>query len=125
PYYGAFNNSIAYRGFSLNVSLLYRGGHYFRRESISYQSLFANWTGHGDFEKRWQHPGDEKVTTVPSMVYPADANRDNFYQRSEANIDRGDLVRIQSIRLSYLIRPAEIGSSVISGSVFVGANNLG
>ena len=106
------------------MNLLFKWGHYFRRESIAYASLFNSWTGHGDFAKRWLNPGDERITSVPSMNYPADANRDNFYLKSEANIDRGDLIRFQSVRLSYNTM-LNTGSRAIRAMVFVGANNLG
>jgi len=125
PYYGAISNSFSYRNLSLHVSILYKYGHYFRNQSISYYSLFNNWVGHSDFEKRWQEPGDEVWTSVPSMNYPADANRDNFYIRSEANIDRGDLIRFQSVRLSYALNPSPKNRYAITGSVFFGINNLG
>lgn len=123
PYYGTFNNSFSYNGFNLNVSLLFKWGHYFRKESIAYSSLYNTWVGHGDFVKRWQKEGDERETTVPSMTFPADENRDNFYLKSEANIGKGDLIRIQSIRLSYnLIKKSKYP---INANVFIGANNLG
>ncbi|GGH06826.1 SusC/RagA family TonB-linked outer membrane protein [Sphingobacterium alkalisoli] len=124
PYYGAFNNDFSYKNFTLSMNILFKWGHYFRKESISYTALFNSWTGHGDFEKRWQKTGDETMTTVPSMVYPGDANRDNFYVRSDANIERGDLIRFQSVRLSYNTS-LKVNRYAIRGSLFVGANNLG
>lgn len=124
PYYGSFNNSVTYKKFTVSMNLLFKWGHYFRRESIAYASLFNSWAGHGDFAKRWLKSGDEQITSVPSMSYPADANRDNFYLKSDANIDRGDLIRFQSVRLSYNTM-LNTGSRAIRAMVFVGANNLG
>ncbi len=124
PYYGSLGNSFSYGRLSLNIGLLFKWGHFFRKESIVYGSLFESWSGHGDFAKRWQKNGDEKETTVPSMRFPMDVNRDNFYSKSAANIDRGDLIRVQSIRLSYGLEIKK-GRSPVNGSIFVGANNLG
>ena len=54
-----------------------------------------------DFENRWQKPGDENKTDVPSMIYPTDSYRDQFYQLSEATVEKGDVVRLQDINITY------------------------
>src|SRR5690606_11359398 len=91
--------------FELFLNITYKFGHYFQRQTINYYTLFNGWETHSDFEKRWQQPGDEQVTTVPSMIYPANSARENFYAYSEANIERGDLIRLQDIRLTYTFTP--------------------
>ncbi|MGJ1316678.1 SusC/RagA family TonB-linked outer membrane protein, partial [Sphingobacterium multivorum] len=96
--------------------------HYFKKKSIVYGSLFDSWDGHADFAKRWQQPGDELVTTVPAMQYPNDSNRDLFYQHSSNNIVKGDLIRVQNIRLGYSFA---ISNSKIKGQLYIGANNVG
>jgi len=52
---------------------------------------------------RWQQPGDEGKTNVPSFIYPVNYSRDNFYAVSEINVLKGDHVRLQYINLSYAI----------------------
>src|SRR5690606_1183819 len=52
---------------------------------------------------RWMEPGDELTTDVPSMAYPAIANRDAFYRFSEVLVERGDYVRLQYVTLSYTL----------------------
>src|SRR6185312_16963261 len=87
PYFGSWRNSVYWRQWGLSVNILYKLGFYFRRPSINYSSLFAGTSaGHPDFERRWEHPGDELHTTVPSMPAPdllANQPRDEFYQFSE------------------------------------------
>jgi len=122
PIYGAWNNTIGYGKFYLDFSLLFKFGHYFKKKSIVYGSLFDSWDGHADFAKRWQQPGDELVTTVPAMQYPNDSNRDLFYQHSSNNIVKGDLIRVQNIRLGYSFA---ISNSKIKGQLYIGANNVG
>lgn len=102
-YFGSFINSVSWKRLSLNFCLSYSLGYYIRKQSISYSALYANGSGHSDFSKRWQKVGDEFNTDVPSMVYPADYRRDNFYLLSEATIGRGDNIRLQYINLSYTI----------------------
>lgn len=122
PIYGAWNNTIGYGKFYLDFSLLFKFGHYFKKKSIVYGSLFDSWDGHADFAKRWQQPGDELATTVPSMQYPNDSYRDLFYQHSSNNIVKGDLIRVQNIRLGYSFT---ISNSKIKGQLYIGANNVG
>lgn len=105
PYYGSFSGNLSWRGFELSLLIMYKFGHYFQKQTIRYSGLYDSWNGHSDIAKRWRQPGDEQHTTVPSMVYPAGADRDNFYAYSESNIQRGDVVRLQDIRLSYTLRP--------------------
>lgn len=125
PYYGALNNTVSVGQFQLSFSILFKWGHYFKKGTIAYSSLFNSWTGHQDYALRWQQPGDEKLTTVPSMVYPANTSRDGFYQNSEANIEPADLVRFQNIRLGYNFKNIFKGQKAIGGQLYLGVNNLG
>lgn len=122
PIYGAWNNTIGYGKFYLDFSLLFKFGHYFKKKSIVYGSLFDSWDGHADFAKRWQQPGDELATAVPSMQYPNDSYRDLFYQHSSNNIVKGDLIRMQNIRLGYNFG---LNDKKIKGQLYIGANNVG
>ncbi|SIO03239.1 SusC/RagA family TonB-linked outer membrane protein [Chitinophaga niabensis] len=100
--FGNLNNTFSYKGISLTINASYRFNYYFRKNTISYNALFANGATHPDFSKRWKQPGDEKVTNVPSMIYPiSNALRDNFYGNSSVNILRGDNIRLNYIRLGY------------------------
>lgn len=100
-YHGFINQRFDYKGFSLFFNVGFRAGHYFRENTISYNALYNSWTTHSDFSNRWQNPGDELLTTVPSMSYPGNNSRDNFYAGSEVNVKRGDVVRLKQARLSY------------------------
>ncbi|MFI5160445.1 MAG: SusC/RagA family TonB-linked outer membrane protein [Sphingobacteriales bacterium] len=100
-YFGSLRNDVSFRRFTLSANLVYRFDYYFRRNAISYSSLFNYWVGYGDFNQRWQKPGDERSTQVPSMDYPADPNRDAVYGESNVTVMRGDNIRLQDMRLSY------------------------
>jgi TonB-linked SusC/RagA family outer membrane protein len=99
--YGGWTNMVHYKGFTVSMNLNFKSGYYFRRSTIGYSSLYSQWQGHRDFQSRWMAPGDEKKTSVPSMSYPGDASRDNFYARSQAVVEKGDHIRLQDISLSY------------------------
>jgi len=104
-YYGSLRNTFSYHRFALSFNITFKGGYYFRKSTVSYTNLYGSWVGNGDFEKRWQKPGDEKHTNVPSMLYPADYYRDLFYQESEATVEKGDVIRLQDINLIYDLSP--------------------
>jgi TonB-dependent starch-binding outer membrane protein SusC len=100
--FGSFNNIFAYKGLSLTVSISYRLGYYFRKNTLSSFNLFNSLQQHPDFNKRWQKPGDELTTNVPSIIYPQSNNRrDNFYAVSSANVLKGDNIRLENIRFGY------------------------
>lgn len=125
--YGSLINSFAWQRFSINFCLSYSLGYYFRKPSISYSALYASGSGHSDFSKRWLKEGDELITNVPSMVYPADYRRDNFYLLSEATVGRGDNIRLQFINLSYTFNPGHQDKSSIFSNLklYAIASNLG
>jgi len=101
PVYGSFRNEFGYNKWRLSFNLLFKSGHYFQKETIQYASLFNNWVTHSDYSMRWQKAGDEAFTSVPSMIYPANSVRDQFYANSEPNILKGDLIRLNDLQLMY------------------------
>lgn len=102
-FFGSFINSFSWRSFRLALNISYRMGYYFLRPSLSYSGLYGGGAsiGSADYDKRWQHPGDEKKTNVPSLVYPEVQSRDLFYTNSTAVIDKADNIKLQYVNLSY------------------------
>lgn len=104
-YFGNINNNFHYKGFSLMASISFAFDYYFRKNTISYFGLYQSGKQHPDYAKRWKNPGDEKITTVPSMIYPMQSGlRDNFYGASSVNVLKGDNIRLQYIKLAYDFR---------------------
>jgi len=107
-FFGSLFNRISWRQFSLSARFSFEGGFFFRRSSVSYSDIANGITGgHKDYDKRWQVAGDEKKTTVPSFPATNDQARDAFYQASDVLIVRGDHLRCQDLRFSYLFTPHE------------------
>lgn len=100
-YYGGFGNTFSYKNLSLFINITYKLDYYFKRFSVNYYNLVNYYAVNKDYSLRWQKPGDEKTTQVPSMVYPENSSRDNFYNSSAVLVDRGDHIRLQDISLSY------------------------
>lgn len=100
-YFGSLINTIAYKKLELSFNISFKLGYYFKKPSLSYTSLFSSGQSNNEYVTRWQNPGDEAFTNVPSFVYPANLNRDGFYSSSSINILKGDHFRLQYINLSY------------------------
>ncbi len=124
--FGSLINSFSYRNITLAFSISYKLGYYMRRSSINYSSLFSNWQGHSDYEKRWQQPGDEQWTNVPSLIYPTTTARNNFYSGSEILVDKADHIRCQYINLDWRITPNRGIPPVIKTlHLYLNADNIG
>jgi TonB-linked SusC/RagA family outer membrane protein len=100
-YTGNVFNTVSWKNFNLSANITYRLNYYFRKPAINYTNLFNSWISNTDYSNRWLKSGDEVFTSVPSMLYPANSNRDLFYEKSEVNVLKGDNIRLQDIRLSY------------------------
>ena len=100
-YFGAVRNSFQWKQFSVSFNISYKLGYYFRRPSVNYDALYRIWNGHSDYALRWQQPGDEAHTNVPSMVYPANPQRDLFYQYASVLVDKADNIRLEDISMAY------------------------
>ncbi len=126
PFYGSVINNITWKGFSLSANISYKFGFYLVKPTINYVDFFNTWAQNDDYARRWQKPGDEALTTVPSMTYPANSNRDRFYQNSDATVIKGDIIKLQDIKLNYEFRPIKVGSTTIKQlNLFFYATNLG
>lgn len=123
---GSLINNLDYGNFSLSFNLVYRFGHYFRKNSVVYGNTYGLSSGHGDYRLRWQYPGDEQKTFVPSVPSLANGNRDIFYRYSEVLVDRADNVRLQDVRIAYSPKNASLKKyGLDSLQLYVLATNLG
>lgn len=122
-YYGNLINTFTWKKISISANITYKLKYYFRKGGVHYQNLFAGGFAHSDFTKRWQQPGDELVTDVPSMIYPGNSFRDNFYAFSSANVKKADHLRLQDITASYSID--KVGKYFKNIRFYANASNLG
>lgn len=124
--YGFFNNTFTWRGISITPCISYEFGAYFRKPSINYSSLFSNWKGNNDYAKRWQKPGDEAITNVPSMIYPDDSKRDGFYNNAEVLVRKSDNIRLDYVNITYHLKNLIPNNTIFrSLKIYLIASNLG
>lgn len=127
--FGGLSNTFTFHRFSFGVNISYKLGYYFKKPSISYYGMYdvIAYGMNAEFARRWQEPGDEKFTTVPSQgEYGNDGFRDYFYTNSSATVARGDHIRLQDVSLSFdLDRSNWPGIPVKQIQLYFYANNLG
>lgn len=126
PYFGSFINSFYFKGFGVSANIIYKWGYYFMVSALQYNNLYNYWSMNSQFSQRWQKPGDETHTDVPSMTYPSNIYRDRFYSQSEVNVDKGNNIRLQDIRVSYdFTFPEQQRKTVKNLQLFFYINNVG
>jgi hypothetical protein len=125
-HFGAWRNQFSWKGWELSVNIAYRLGYYFRRESVNYTSLNRGNIIHSDYELRWQNPGDELHTDVPSDPLTVNETRTAFELVNASRVRRGDHVRLQDIQVSYTFSKAQSPRLPFESLRLFGyANNLG
>ena len=127
PFYGSMTNTVQWKQWQLSFNIGYKFGNYERFPSIQYAFNYGL-GGHGDIYKRWMNPGDELITTVPSMPENGgNSQRDRIYKYSSILVDRGDYIRWNDLRLSYQL--ASNSNSILKNiqylQIYAHLQNLG
>lgn len=94
-----FRNNLSWKGFVLSFNLTGRFDYYFREPSMNLGYSYSSLTT--DYYNRWQSPGDEAFTNIPSFYYPDFSRRGEFYQYASIHVKRADNIRIQDVSLSW------------------------
>ncbi|SEK80887.1 SusC/RagA family TonB-linked outer membrane protein [Parapedobacter koreensis] len=130
-FYGSLRNTLMWKGLEVEALITWRSGYVFRRPSMEPDGDYYM-RYHVDYFNRWQRPGDENATNVPrkisygEMTAGNSSGASNAYRNSEALITRGDHIRLQDARISYLLPAALITDWPIRAvRVSAYARNLG
>jgi TonB-linked SusC/RagA family outer membrane protein len=126
-FFGSLRNNFSWKQLQLSFNITWKAGYYFRAPSIQYYNLFTERTiGHADFTNRWQKPGDENHTQVPSMTLVNNSSRDLFYSYSSLLVEPGDHIRLQDVQLNYEINKKVFNKSPIQRlKIYAYINNIG
>jgi hypothetical protein len=124
-YFGSLYSSLGYGRFTLGVTLIFKAKYYIRRSSINYNTpLLTPAAGLNDYINRWQHPGDETNTYVPSLN--TDFTRNLFYSHTQVLVEKGDQLRLHDLSLSYSMPATMLKKCRLQAmSVYLIGNNLG
>ena len=129
PYFGGFNNTFTYKGFSLMVYMSYKMGHVFRRPSVQfYGNSMDNLVLHKDAQNIWVKNINEN-TNVPALpTTMAEIINDNnlFYYYSDILIEDASYIRLRQVGLRYDLHKQWLGKLPFKGvSLNAQAQNLG
>ncbi|SEN42370.1 TonB-linked outer membrane protein, SusC/RagA family [bacterium A37T11] len=126
PWYGSVRNIFEWKNIQLDFLITFKAGHIFQRSSMPSGGEYITGTSkvHMDYFERWQKPGDEKYTNVPSRTDTYEEQRAWVYQYTTALITPADVIRLQDINLSYTFKHRVPGLPFQNLKVFVYSRNL-
>jgi TonB-dependent starch-binding outer membrane protein SusC len=123
-WFGSFRNNFSYKGITLSANIIYKLGYYMRRQS--YNGEVPGWQTNTDFINRWQKPGDELNSDIPSMAsLAAPYSRAAFVAAGEQLVERADHIRLQDISVGYQLPDKLIRRSPFKSlNVYLYMNNI-
>ncbi|MDB5145962.1 MAG: TonB-dependent receptor plug [Mucilaginibacter sp.] len=123
--FGSFRNGLSWGALSVSANISYRLGYYFRKNSLRYATVLRGQGGSGNYALRWQNPGDEAHTQVPSMPAAINQNRDDLYTFSSILVGNAGNIRLQDLSVGYdLLRAKRKGLPFRHIRLYLYANNL-
>lgn len=121
---GGLNNELRYKNWRLNVFVTYSFGNKIRLDPYFSASYTDQDAMPKEFKNRWAVPGDEKYTTIPTILStrqyidnPYLAYAYNAYNYSTERVADGGFIRLKNVSLTYDFAPqfcAKLGLNKIS-----------
>lgn len=113
---GGMTNVFNYKNFSLTAAIIFNLGHVMRKDvnqvytnrlqhSNARREGLTTGNLHASFADRWQQPGDEQYTSIPSYVSNSSLSytrRDiQYYTLSDINVVSASYIKLRDITLAY------------------------
>jgi TonB-linked SusC/RagA family outer membrane protein len=121
-YYGGFNNRFNYKGFDLNIGIIFSGGNKLyngTRANLLDQRYFNNGTFVLD---RWTTPG--QVTDIPKLYY-SDNVSTGFSITNAAMVEDGKFAKLKNVALGYRVPVKKLFNGKVSAlRIYTQASNL-
>lgn len=119
--YGGFVNNFYYKGFDLNVDIIYSLGNkvYFGSRAGLLDQRF--WNNMVDIKDRWKNPGD--ITDIPKVIFNDNISNGSAFP-IDANLFNANFLRFRNIALGYSLNKKIIDKMKLSNlRVYVQAQN--
>lgn len=121
-WYGGFNNTFKYKGFDLVLNFTFSGGNYIYNGSKAGLRDQRVWNNSVEVLTSWKKEGD--ITEIPRAIYGDNVSNGSSFL-IDANVEKGDFLRLQTATLGYKLPDKLFGKSGITGlRVYVQGNNL-
>jgi hypothetical protein len=135
PVYGGISNMFGYKGFNLSLNMVYHMGALMRRPvndkytgRLADRPTFGSGNTRTFFLDRWQKPGDEAFTNVPSYVAGWDSyTRRNidYYTMGDINVVSASYIKLRDVTFSYELQNKVLQFLRIQrASIFTQATNF-
>ncbi|MHA8065488.1 SusC/RagA family TonB-linked outer membrane protein [Aquirufa sp. ROCK2-A2] len=119
-FYGGFNNTFKYKGFDLGLNFTFSGGNYIYNGSQAGLRDQRVWNNSVDVLDSWKTVG--QIAEIPRAVYGDNVSNGSSFL-IDANIQKGDFLRLQTATLGYKV-PANLSNWGISSlRVYAQVNN--
>lgn len=119
-YFGGFNNTLKYKAFDLGLNFTFSGGNYIYNGTKAGLRDQRVWNNSVDVLNSWKQPGD--ITDIPKAIYGDNVSNGSSFL-IDANLEKGDFLRLQTATLGYKL-PAIFGKSgITSARVYAQVNN--
>ncbi|PTX19484.1 TonB-linked SusC/RagA family outer membrane protein [Pontibacter mucosus] len=109
-WYGGFSNTLKYGNFDMNLMFTYSGGNYIYNGSQAGLRDQRVWNNSTDVLRAWTTPGQQ--TDIPLAVWGDNVSNGSSFP-IDANVQKGDFLRLQTATLGYRL-PNLFGNSGIS-----------
>ena len=98
-FYGAFTNTLSYKGLSLDFAFTYKLGH-----KVNMPDVYAYYGRNvfKSYDNRWRQPGDEEKTWIPRSMYDSYGGMElAVLTHNDKIVEKGDLIRLKYVSLGY------------------------
>lgn len=129
---GGLNNTFTYKNWRLNIFVVYSFGNVVRLDPI-FSAYYSDMSAMSkEFKNRWVQPGDEYITTIPTIASKRQYYNDsqlsyayNAYNYSTERVADGGFIRLKDISLTYDLPKTFISKLGLStASLKLNATNL-
>lgn len=99
-FFGAWSNTLAWKGFNFDLMFTYKMGHKMLMPSIA--NVYIQNRVYKTYDERWRQPGDEEHTWVPKSTYGTQNSTTILArQHIDHQVEKGNLIRLKSVGLGY------------------------
>jgi hypothetical protein len=120
-WFGGFNNTLRYKNFDLGVNFTFSGGNYIYNGTKAGLRDQRIWNNSTDVLHAWTTAG--QVTDVPRAVYGDNVSNGSSFP-IDANVEKGDFLRLQTVTLGYSLPSFIFGNSGINSTrLYAQVNN--
>jgi hypothetical protein len=121
-WFGGFTNRLSYGNFDLSMLLTYSGGNYIYNGTKAGLRDQRIWNNHTDVLNYWTE--DNRNTDIPRPVFGDNISNGSAFA-IDANVEKGDFLRMQNTTLGYKLPQTLFGKSGITSlRVYAQADNL-